>query len=147
MDQWYSSHITPPPGLCGFPTWFANSRKRLVLSSGSLKTSLTSCSMGVMPVPPAIIPTFRAVTVSGGDFLSGRTLNTPVDDFNKWLFNNLILSESFDTLDWSFNDKIFQNGYSIKIHKLKIFCKLNKEIRWILWVYRKEFIMAVPFPS
>uniref|UniRef100_A0A0E9TRM6 Uncharacterized protein n=1 Tax=Anguilla anguilla TaxID=7936 RepID=A0A0E9TRM6_ANGAN len=31
------------------------------------------CSMGVIPVPPAIMPTCLAVLITGSDFLSGLT--------------------------------------------------------------------------
>ena len=59
-------------------TWLAKIIQRLVLSSGSLNTCLTSWSMGVIPVPPAIIPTFFTTFVSASCFLSGWILNTPV---------------------------------------------------------------------
>ena len=59
-------------------TWLAKSSDISELSVLSLKIALTSCNIGVIPVPPAIIPNFLAITVSGVDFLSGLTWNTPI---------------------------------------------------------------------
>ena len=42
------------------PTWLAKRRDTLVLSSGSLMMALIICSIGVIPVPPAISPTLVA---------------------------------------------------------------------------------------
>ena len=58
-------------------TWLAKSSDISELSVLSLKIALTSCNIGVIPVPPAIIPNFLAITVSGAALISGLTWNTP----------------------------------------------------------------------
>ena len=37
-----------------------------------------SCNIRMIPVHPAIIPNFLAITVSGTAFISGLTWNTPI---------------------------------------------------------------------
>jgi len=59
-------------------TWLAKSSDISELSFLSLKIALMSCNIGVIPVPPAIIPNFLAITVSGAAFISGLTWNTPI---------------------------------------------------------------------
>lgn len=44
--------------------WFANSKDHCVVSLGSLIAARTSCNMGVIPVPPAIMPTCFALRTS-----------------------------------------------------------------------------------
>ena len=55
--------------------WFANSMMRQVSSSRSRKTAVTSCIIGVIPVPPAIVLTY--FTFFLGPFLSSMISKTP----------------------------------------------------------------------
>ena len=55
--------------------WFANSMMRQVSSSRSRKTAVTSCIIGVIPVPPAIMLSYFTFLL--GPFLSSMISKTP----------------------------------------------------------------------
>lgn len=60
-----------------FSVWLANSSLSCVSSPFVFSTCLISCSIGVMPVPPAIILILLAFMTCGGSFLSFFTESLP----------------------------------------------------------------------